>query len=518
VINLNHILLFIAIASSVILLARLKSLRSADASGWRIAAIVVLVVTSASYFFLPAAAGIIGGIFWALLLLFPAVAEKRIALLLLEKRYGAARRLALVRRGLHPWNNSTQLPRLLLCLQLARDDRLAAALDELAKLRSEKTAPGRSATAFIYALTENWPGLVDWCRRDLSVTKDPAIRALYLRGLGEIGALDDLAWTFAARSQSLSPRLTTMSPQAAQEFVFLLAFSGRTNEVVKQFRGPLAALDRDHQEFWIATSELAEGKTGAAVARLTQLRTRDAILKRAIDRRLATAQNFPAPRLSAASDKLLARLSTESAALTSQPSLPPARGAPAVWALILLNVGMFAVEMIAGGSTNPVTLHRLGALEPDAILVRHEYGRLVTALFMHYGFLHIAVNLYALYLLGPALEAMIGSWKFVIGYLLSGIGSSLGVVVLSILGLTSADQLVGASGCVMGVIGISAGLLVRHRRSPLVGGRLREILVIVVFQTLFDLWTPQVSLGAHLSGFLTGVVIGIVFAASERPI
>jgi membrane associated rhomboid family serine protease len=46
-----------------------------------------------------------------------------------------------------------------------------------------------------------------------------------------------------------------------------------------------------------------------------------------------------------------------------------------------------------------------------------------------------------------------------------------------------------------------------------VGRRLRAILVIVVFQTLFDLWTPQVSLGAHLSGFITGVLIGIVFSA-----
>jgi rhomboid protease GluP len=137
---------------------------------------------------------------------------------------------------------------------------------------------------------------------------------------------------------------------------------------------------------------------------------------------------------------------------------------------------------------------------------------------VHYGVLHIAFNLYALYLLGPALEQMIGSFKFLLSYLISGLGSSAGVVLLRMLHLTKADQLVGASGCVMGVIGVSAGLLLRHRQSPLAGRRLRNILVIVALQTVFDLTTPQVSLGAHLSGFTTGLVVGIILAARRRPL
>ena len=90
------------------------------------------------------------------------------------------------------------------------------------------------------------------------------------------------------------------------------------------------------------------------------------------------------------------------------------------------------------------------------------------------------------------------------------------MVLLRALGLTNANQLVGASGCVMGVIGISAGLLLRHRQSPLAGRRLRNIVVIVALQTAFDLSTPQVSLAAHLSGFVTGVVIGMILARQRR--
>ena len=90
------------------------------------------------------------------------------------------------------------------------------------------------------------------------------------------------------------------------------------------------------------------------------------------------------------------------------------------------------------------------------------------------------------------------------------------MVLLRALDLTNADLLVGASGCVMGVIGVSAGLLLRHRQSPLAGRRLRNIVVIVVLQTAFDLSTPQVSLAAHLSGFVTGVAIGMILAGQRR--
>ena len=236
----------------------------------------------------------------------------------------------------------------------------------------------------------------------------------------------------------------------------------------------------------------------------------DAILERALERRLAQASTFPQPRLSATSEKVLARLTTE---MIATPAPSEKRGAPAVWTLILLNLAMFGAEIALGGATNSLTLHRLGALEPAAVIAQHQYWRLLTALFLHYGLLHIAVNLYALYLIGPPLERTIGWAKFAAGYLLAGLGSGCWVVLLKVIGLTKATQLVGASGCVMGIIGISAGLLLSHRVSPLVGQRLRYILVIVVVQTLFDLWTPQVSVAAHLGGFLTGVLIGIVFAA-----
>ena len=111
---------------------------------------------------------------------------------------------------------------------------------------------------------------------------------------------------------------------------------------------------------------------------------------------------------------------------------------------------------------------------------------------------------------------MIGAAKFVSSYLLCGLGSGLLVILLQGLKVTQSDSLVGASGCIMGVIGVSAGLLLCRRASALAGRQLRDILAIVAIQTVFDFWTPQVSLAAHLGGFLTGLILGIILSANGR--
>jgi membrane associated rhomboid family serine protease len=188
---------------------------------------------------------------------------------------------------------------------------------------------------------------------------------------------------------------------------------------------------------------------------------------------------------------------------------------PVVLALIILNVAVFVLEILAGGSTNPVTLHRLGELDTNSVIFRHQYWRLLTALFLHYGPIHIFFNLFALLLLGPALERQIGGFFFAVCYLVSGIGSSLVVVLLTKLRLLEPVQLVGASGCIMGVVGTWAGFLLRHRHAPLARQRLRNIFVIVLLQLAFDLVTPRVSMSAHLGGLLTGLFLGLLVPAKS---
>lgn len=184
----------------------------------------------------------------------------------------------------------------------------------------------------------------------------------------------------------------------------------------------------------------------------------------------------------------------------------------AVAALIIINIAVFGVQMLMGGSTNPYTLHRLGALEPAFVLLRGEYWRLLTALFLHYGLVHLLFNSFALYVVGPPLELAVGPLRFITCYLIAGIGSSAGVVILRLLKFVDADQLVGASGSIMGIVGAWAAFLVRHRRAPLARQRLRNVGVIVLMQLAFDMSMPQVSSAAHLCGLVSGFAIGFIVA------
>ncbi|MBV9008865.1 MAG: rhomboid family intramembrane serine protease [Verrucomicrobia bacterium] len=189
---------------------------------------------------------------------------------------------------------------------------------------------------------------------------------------------------------------------------------------------------------------------------------------------------------------------------------------PVVLTLIALNVVAFAGEIYLGGSTNPLTLERLGWLDTDLVIFEHQYWRLLTALFLHFGTLHLVVNMFALLLLGPPLEREAGAATFATYYLLSGIGSSLIVVLLTRYKFLQPVQLVGASGCIMGIVGAWGGFLLRNRHLPLASRRLRNLVLIVLLQTAFDILTPRVSMSAHLGGLSCGLFLGLLLPGGER--
>jgi rhomboid protease GluP len=185
---------------------------------------------------------------------------------------------------------------------------------------------------------------------------------------------------------------------------------------------------------------------------------------------------------------------------------------------ILVNVLVFLFELSQPHWRDPNTLHRLGALDLYSVRVNGEYWRLFTALFLHYDAVHLLFNLFALYVLGPALERSLGSVRFAACYLISGLGSTAGVAALTILRFVQPAELLGASGCIMGIVGAWAGFLLRHRHGPRAKERLLNVLLIVAIQIAFDLSTPQVSMAAHVCGLLTGFALGLAIAPKKMSI
>ena len=475
-------------------------------------------MTGAAWLINSNTAGFVGGGAWLALLLLPAVGIRKVSELASQQRYAAARRLTRPLRFLHPSSALRLQAELFRGLDLAQAGDFSAALAVLEPLQNNETNVGRQAITQSFRLRGEWWNFVDWIRTDVPAPirrNDFALMPLYLRALGECGMRDELVLEFGTMLAVASP-----SQQPAWSYYAsvrtVLAFCGRLG--VRADGPALRRLPPDQREFWIATDEIAAGNISAARARLQELQsaTRDRLLQTEIAQRLENADSIANSQLSAPGAALLHRIEQSdrppSTAFGSETRRPTA----AVLCFIVLNVAVFIAEVKLGGSTNPFTLHRLGALEPWAVRFGGQYWRMLTSLFLHYGPLHLLFNLYALFVIGPGLEKIIGSLRFALYYLLAGLGSSAGVLLLKWSDLSRPEQLVGASGCVMGIVGAWAGYLLRHRHEPFAGRRLKNIVLIVAIQTAFDLSTPQISMAAHLSGLVTGVVLGLLLGSRAR--
>jgi membrane associated rhomboid family serine protease len=126
-----------------------------------------------------------------------------------------------------------------------------------------------------------------------------------------------------------------------------------------------------------------------------------------------------------------------------------------------------------------------------------EWYRIVTSGFLHANVIHIALNMWVLYSLGRLLERPLGRVNFAVVYLVSLIGGSLGVMILSPNSLT-----VGASGAVFGLMGAAAGVF-RARRLDIMASGLGAMILL---NLAFTFTVRGISIGGHLGGLVTGFV------------
>lgn len=151
----------------------------------------------------------------------------------------------------------------------------------------------------------------------------------------------------------------------------------------------------------------------------------------------------------------------------------------------------------------------------DALIEAGQLWRLFSAVFVHAGLLHLAVNLFSLHFLGRVLEAVFGPVRFLLVYLLSGLAGSLASLALS----DAAS--VGASGAIFGVLGGVAvfGIRNRHRMVPALRRHLvTNPLIWIGLNTLAGLAIPRVDLAAHTGGLLCGALVSLVLADRIGPV
>ncbi|MDD3253425.1 MAG: rhomboid family intramembrane serine protease [Lachnospiraceae bacterium] len=176
--------------------------------------------------------------------------------------------------------------------------------------------------------------------------------------------------------------------------------------------------------------------------------------------------------------------------------------------LIALNILYFLYLEIAGSSEDTVFMLQHGAMYAPMVLQDHEYYRLLTSVFMHFGIDHIVNNMLVLFVLGDNLERALGKVKYLLFYLLCGVGAN---IVSMLIGIHDSVQAVGAgaSGAIFGVIG---GLLyaVGVNRGRLEDLSSRQLVVVILFSLYFGFTSTGVDNVAHVAGLLIGVLLAAI--------
>lgn len=174
---------------------------------------------------------------------------------------------------------------------------------------------------------------------------------------------------------------------------------------------------------------------------------------------------------------------------------------PATYSVIALTIVVFIGQFLSELLFQFDWLLQFGAKSVEA-LEAGQYWRFLTPIMLHIGALHLFVNMYSLYAIGPSVERFFGSPRFLSQYLLSGFAG----VIFSV--AFSPYRSAGASGAIFGLLGSLGAFLYVHRELFGEFGRLqlRQILLVALLNLGLGL-TPGIDNWGHLGGLLVGALL-----------
>lgn len=194
--------------------------------------------------------------------------------------------------------------------------------------------------------------------------------------------------------------------------------------------------------------------------------------------------------------------------------------APVTTVLLIANILLFGVSMVMtmqsgqGGGIHTLfgmsgeASYRLGASHPYPIFAQHEYWRVVTAMFLHGGLLHIGFNMMALMQFGPALEEVYGSPRYLFLYVVTG---AFGFLLSAFTGHFS----LGASGALLGIMGAMIAITTKRGGSYMRELRSRLISSLVILFAIGLFGFLAIDNWAHGGGLAVGFLLGKTFADRE---
>ena len=186
----------------------------------------------------------------------------------------------------------------------------------------------------------------------------------------------------------------------------------------------------------------------------------------------------------------------------------------ATWTLIAINLILWIATELVGDSENPKTLIDFGALF-GPFIANGEYWRLFTAMFLHVGLIHLLFNVFALFIFGQIVERAFGQIKFIVIYISSGLTGSIFSFSFNPISIGA-----GASGAIFGILGALVAYFLMNRQKYGVLGQqnLTGVVVISSINLLLGFITPGIDNWAHIGGFSSGLLIGLVLTPKYEAI
>ncbi len=186
--------------------------------------------------------------------------------------------------------------------------------------------------------------------------------------------------------------------------------------------------------------------------------------------------------------------------------------------LIAIAIGYVWELVVAGGPGDPFRGPSLtdlfdagGAFAPA--IAAGQWWRLLTSVFLHAGLIHLAVNAYALFILGNMIEREIGRVAMLVAFLTTGTFASATSYAFGVGGAVG----VGASGAVFGLVGLVVAYNYLRRHNMLAQARLRYVLSLLVINAIIGFSIPAIDWRAHLGGLVAGLVAGFAVDPSRPP-
>lgn len=175
--------------------------------------------------------------------------------------------------------------------------------------------------------------------------------------------------------------------------------------------------------------------------------------------------------------------------------------------MIALNVLAYVVTVVQSGS--PMNNSRAGVFTATSMIpeltANGEWWRILTSGFMHFGLIHLVLNMAALFVVGPVIEQELGKLRYSAVYFLSLLGGSAAAFYFG----TVCQQLAGASGAVFGLMGALLIVFKRQKRD------ISTIVVIVGINLVSNLFTNASLLG-HLGGFVIGGLLTLAMVKAPQ--